>query len=208
MSLLGHTINIITKPKAEWEVIKTETMSIKQIFVGYVCILSAIPAIASFLSLSIIGITISNPFGPSFSFKFSIGAGAITAITSYVLGLVGVYVAAMVVSALAKSFESTPDMGSATKLVAFAYTPSWLAGIFGIYSPISWLSIVGLYSIVLIYFGLGPMMNTPQGKKMGYMIVSAIIVIVIMVVISVIVGIVTPKPSLESLFNQMNFDIK
>jgi hypothetical protein len=202
MSLLNHTMNIITKPKQEWEVIKSEQTTVGSLFSGYICILALIPALASFIGMSIIGFSVLG-----FSFKIPIMWGAISAVASYILGLIGVYVAALVINALAKSFESTPDMLGALKLVAFSYTPMWLCGIFSLYSPISFLGILGLYGLYVMYLGLTPMMNTSPAKRVVYLVVSIIILIVIMFIISLIVGAITTAAVSNSMMNMMKFDI-
>ena len=97
-------------------------------------------------------------------------------------------------------------MNSAVKLVAFAWTPVWLVGIFSIYPPLGILGIVGLYGLYLLYIGLEPMMGTPASKKMVYFIVSILVLIVVYFVIGIIVGIATPKPSLSSYMNQMQYN--
>jgi len=44
----------------------------------------------------------------------------------------------------------------------------WAArSVFAIFPPLAMLAILGLYSLVLLYFGLGPMMKTPDDKKDG-----------------------------------------
>ncbi|HQJ76311.1 MAG TPA: Yip1 family protein [Candidatus Paceibacterota bacterium] len=192
MSLLNHTVGIITKPKVEWEAIKNEPMTIAQVFTGYVAILALIPAIASFIGLSLVGVSIPGFY--NYTIKYSIVGGLINAAVNYIMAFVGVYVAAFIINALASSFESTPNMENAVKLVAFSYTPVWLVGIFSIYPLLGILGILGLYSIYLLYLGLEPMMNTPATKKMAYLIVSIVVLIVIFIVVGLVVNLVTPKP--------------
>lgn len=206
MSLLNHAINIITKPKPEWELIKNEPMTITQVFTGYVAILALIPAIASFIGLSLVGIPVPGFF--TYTIKYPIVSGIINAVASYIMAFVGVYVAAYIINALASNFESTPNMENAVKLVAFSYTPAWIVGIFSIYPPLGVLGILGLYSIYLLYLGLEPMMNTPQSKKTVYLIVSIVILIVVYLVIGLVVTLVTPKPSYSFYYDtptQYNF---
>jgi hypothetical protein len=207
MSLLNHASNILTKPKPEWDVIKNEPISNVQLLTGYVAILALIPAIASFIGLCFIGISVPGFVGiSSFTFKYSITEGIIQAVVSYVMSFVGVYAGAFIINALAKNFESTPNMDNALKLVVFSYTPVWLAGIFAIYPPIAFLGIVGLYSLYLLYLGLEPMMNTPQSKKTVYLVVAILVLIVVYFIIGIIVNIATPKPSVNSIMNQMQYN--
>jgi len=176
MSLLNHITGILLKPKNEWPVIKQESINVNQLFTGYVAILALIPAIASFINL--IGHT----------FKY----GIIYAVVSYIFALVGVYVSAFIINALAPKFESKSNMNNALKLVAFSETPVWIAGIFSIFPPLAVIgSIVSLYALYLLYIGLEPMMETPAHKRTVFFLVTLVVMAVILMVIGgAIVGIV------------------
>jgi hypothetical protein len=194
MNLLNHIVGIITKPKNEWLVIKEEPISASQLYTGYIAILALIPVIATFIGTSLIGVSI---FG--ISYKVPIVSGLITAVISYILSLVGIYLCAFVMNALAPNFESTQNMNNALKLVAFSYTPVWIVGIFSLIPALSLLGILGLYGLYLLYIGLEPMMGTPTPKKVMYLVVTLVIQIVIMVVIGLIVGIFAYKPTYSSI---------
>jgi hypothetical protein len=47
--LIQRVQNILLKPAAEWDVIEAEPATVQGLYVGYICILAAIPAIASIL---------------------------------------------------------------------------------------------------------------------------------------------------------------
>jgi hypothetical protein len=181
--LVARVTNILTKPKQEWPVIAGETTTVASLYAGYIAILAAIPAIAGLISMSFLG-TI---------FRVPIATGVMAAIVSYVLGLAGVYIAAFVIDKLASTFQSQPNFLQALKLVAYAYTAAWVAGIFNIVPVIGFLVVLvgSLYSIYLFYLGLPVMMKTPQDKVIAYMIVSAVIIIIISLVIGGIVGMIT-----------------
>ena len=108
------------------------------------------------------------------------------AIVQYVLGLVGIYVAAVVIDKLAPTFQSQSSTIQALKLVAYASTATWVAGVLNIIPALSVLGILaGLYGIYLFYLGVSPLMKTPSEKVIPYMVVSAIVIIVVMVVVGV-----------------------
>ena len=56
MNIVDRVKNILITPKTEWEIIKGEADSIKDLVMGYVVILAAIPAVASFIGISLIGV--------------------------------------------------------------------------------------------------------------------------------------------------------
>lgn len=182
---------IILSPLTEWPVIAAETTTPKDLYLKYVMILAAIPALASFIGMTMIGVL---------GFKFSIALGLRVAVVSYLMSLVMVWVLAYIIDALAPKYGSEKNFIQSLKLVAYAMTPSWVAGIFGIIPSLAILGLVGgIYALYLLYLGLVPMKNPALEKKGTYFIVSLVCAIVAGFVISLVVGALTPKPSLEGL---------
>jgi hypothetical protein len=191
MGLVDRAKAIMLTPGKEWPVIEQEQTSVAALYQGYIFPLAAIGPIASFIRLSVFGITV--PFVNT-TFRVSPMRGVASAIVSYVLALVGVFVVAKVIDALAPSFGGQKNEMQALKLVTYASTASWLCGIFVVIPGLSVLSILGLYSIYLFWTGLPVMMKNPQEKNLGYCVVAAICVIVIMFVISAVTtGITRPS---------------
>jgi hypothetical protein len=184
MNIVERAKNIILKPNTEWDAVVVEQTSVMKLYTGYIAILAAIPAVATFIQQSVIGIPVPI-YG---SIRMSVSYGLKNAIVAYVLTLVGTYVSALVISALASSFGGVKNDIAALKLVAYAWTPGWVAGIFNI---IPSLSIIGLiasfYGLYLLFVGLPKLMKSPQEKSVAYVIVSGIVMIVVYVVIGVVV---------------------
>ena len=177
MDIVERVKNIIMTPKTEWLVIAAEEPNTAQIFKGYVLPLALIPAIAHIIGLSVIG------RGMMSSFSWGIAMGLI----QFILAFVGVYISAYVIAFLAPRFGSQQDMGRAVQLVAYSYTPAWVAGILSIVPALGVLVFVGgLYGLYLMYLGLPQMMKTPQDKVIGYLVVSIIAMIVIYWIISLL----------------------
>jgi hypothetical protein len=179
-NIIMRVTNILTKPKEEWPVIAGEATSIAALYSGYIVILAAIPAVAAFIQMTIFAAAL---------FRVGMTAGLMTTILSYALTLGGVYLSAFIVDKLAPSFQSQSNMIQALKLVAYAYTASWVAGIFNVIPFLGILFVIagGVYSIYLFYLGLPVMMRTPQDKVIIYMIVSAAVIFVISIVIGFVV---------------------
>jgi hypothetical protein len=181
-SLVERAKKIIVDPKTEWPVIEQESTTTERLYTTYIMPLAAIPVIAQFIGSSIIGITV--PFVGT-TYRIGIVAGIVSAVVSYVFGLVACYLAALVIDKLAPTFESRSDMMQALKLVAYAYTPVWIAGVLLMIPALGMLSILaGLYSIYLFYLGLPVMMKTPDAKVIPYMVVSALVIIVLGIVMA------------------------
>lgn len=186
-SLVDRAKRIITDPKNEWPVIEREQTTVEKLYREYIAILAAIPVVAGLVG----GVLIGSPglFGWS---RTPIVGGVVMAIVMYVLALVGVFVAAFIVDKLAPTFDSQPNQTQALKLVAYAYTPAWVAGVAAIIPVLGTLIglLGGLYSIYLFYLGLPVMMKTPDAKVIPYMLVAAVVIIVLTFVMFMIGGLV------------------
>ena len=181
---IKRVIGILTKPKDEWQVIKNETMSIADMFTKYAIILAAIPAIAGFIGYGLIGISVG--FG---TFRIPLGRCLIWAIFMYALSLVGVYLTAFIMDALASSFGSQKDMNRSLKVVVFSWTPVWIAGILYIIPSIAVIVwIASLYALFLLYIGMKSLKEPPQDKLMGYFIVTLVINVVVLFLVGFIVS--------------------
>lgn len=179
--LVTRIQNIILRPKPEWEVIDGEPTGVGALFTGYAIFLAAIPAVCQAVGSIVFGY---GGFG--FSFRPSPVSAIAHAVVAYVLSLVGVFVLSLIVNALAPSFGGVKDQRQATKVVVYASTASWLAGVFFLIPMLGVLSIVGLYSLYLMYLGLPRLMKAPQDKAMGYLAVTIVCAIVIYLVIGVL----------------------
>ncbi|MEX2662881.1 MAG: Yip1 family protein [Vicinamibacterales bacterium] len=187
-ALKDRVIRILKDPKAEWPVIEAEATTTETLYRSYIAPLAAIPPIATFIGFSIIGVT--APFVGHY--RQGILSGIAGMVVSWVLALAGVYIAALIINKLAPTFESTPNDLQALKLVAYASTASWIAGVFYVIPALSILAILGgLYSIYLFYVGVPVMMKTPESKVIPYMVVSVIVMIVVFFVVGLIAGALT-----------------
>jgi hypothetical protein len=183
MSLQTRVVNIITKPEAEWRVIAAEPADVAGLIRDYAVPLSAIPAVCRFIGMSIVGINV--PFLGMM--RIGIARGLAGAIVSWVLSLVGLWIAALIVEKLAPTFQSKSSPVQAMKLVVYAMTPVWVAGVLNLVPALGVLVLLAaLYAIYLFYLGLPPVMGTPNDKVLPYMAVSAIVVIVVSMVLGVI----------------------
>jgi uncharacterized membrane protein len=186
MNLQTRVINILSKPAQEWPVIASESTDVAALYKEYIIPLAAIPAICGFLGMTLIGVTV--PFMGQM--RTPIASGLAGLIVGYVLSLVGIFLAAFIVDKLAPSFQSSGGIVQALKMVAFASTPSWVAGVLQLLPLLGMLAMLAaLYGVYLFYVGLPSVMRTPPDKVIPYMVVSAIVIIVISVVTASISGI-------------------
>jgi len=183
-NLVQRVINIITKPKQEWEVIATEQPNAMKLIGGYALILALIPAISSFIKYGIIG---SSFMGYT---TRSIGSGIQTGLVQLLSAVIGVYLLAWVIDQLAPSFESEKNFGRSLQLAVYASTPQWIAGILLLFSTTMSLlvMVIGLYAIYLFAVGLPILKNTPKDKVVGYVALTIIAMIVIGLLLGLILG--------------------
>lgn len=174
-AIIKRVIGLVTKPKEEWQTIKNENMTVADMFTKYALILAAIPAIAGFIGYTVIGVS----FGLG-TIRIPVGRSLLWSILTYIFSLAGVYLLAFIIDALAPSFGSTKNMVVSLKVVIFAYTASWVAGIFFIIPALGILAmLVSLYTLFLLYTGMEILKEVPKDKMVGYFAVTIIISIVI-----------------------------
>jgi hypothetical protein len=166
MNLVERVKNILLTPKEEWARIEPEPATVQSLYVGYIMILAAIGPVALLLR--------------------TLGIGLPIAIVTYVIALAVAYLMALIVDVLAPTFGGEKNFIQSLKLTAYAYTASWIAGIFqllGVFAGIIGL-LAGLYSFYTFYLGVPTMKKCPQDKAAGY----TIVVVLCGIVLSVVLG--------------------
>lgn len=182
MSLMERAKKIVLQPKTEWPVIDAEQTTTGALYTGYIIPLAAIGPIASIIGWSVFGMSL--PFLGSFRIPIAYAVRA--AVVSYIAGLIGVYVLALIIDALAPTFGGQKNQIQALKVAAYSATAAWLAGIFSIFPALAILGLVGLYSLYLLFLGLPVLMKAPEDKAMGYTVVVILCAIVLGILVSYI----------------------
>ena len=190
MSLVERVKRILLSPKTEWEVIDTEQVTPADLYTRYIMPLAAIGPIAHLIGSTVFGMPI--PFVGTY--RVPIGSAITQAIVAYVLSLASIYVLALIIDALAPTFNGQRSQIQALKVAAYSMTASWLAAIFGLVPALSPLALLGLYSLYLLYLGLPILMKTPRDKAVGYIAVVIIIAIVLAMVIGAVGAMFTTIP--------------
>jgi hypothetical protein len=175
MDIVARAKNMIMAPQEEWRAVASEATDIPTIFMSYVLPLAAIPAAANFI------------FMLEFIRLFGFGHAIASAITAYILSIVGVGIFAFVAAKVAPSFGGRDSLTDGTKLAAYGATAGWVGSIFIIIPLIGWIAALaaGIYTLYLIYIGIEPTMTVPAERRGIY----ALIVIVVAIVIRVLIGV-------------------
>jgi hypothetical protein len=180
--LIERVKNILLTPKTEWPVIAAEPETVAGLYKNYILILAAIPAVIGFIQSSLIGTTVPIV---NISVKIPIGAGLVQALLVYGLSLGLIYVLSLIVDALAPNFGGEKSQVQALKVIAYAWTPSWVAAIVSIIPLLGILAALAalVYCIYLLYLGLPHTMKVPQERSGGYTAVTIILGLVLSVVV-------------------------
>ena len=178
-AIIDRVKNILLKPKETLALAKAEQPSMQDLIV-YLAIVAIPTLIGIIIGYGVVGI---GGFG--YHFRVPIGGAITLGILQYVLAIVGIIILGYIVNALAPTFSSKPNQIQATKLVAYTATPWLVAGILYIFPPLSILVILaGIYGLYIMYLGMPVFMETPEDKKLIYLIVSIVVYIIIMAVVS------------------------
>ena len=184
MALLERVKRILLTPKEEWQVIDSEPATPASLYTGYIIPLAAMGPIAQAIGYSVFGVSV--PFMGTY--RTPVGSAITGAVVTFALTLLGVYVLALVIDALAPTFSGTRNQIQALKVAAYSSTASWLAGIFALVPGLRVLGILGLYSLYLLYLGLPVLMKSPQEKALGYTVVVIIAAIVLFMLVGLVAG--------------------
>ena len=187
MDLVARVKGILLAPKTEWDVIEGESATVGSLYTSYVMPLAAIPAIAGFIGLTLIGYSVLGT-----TYRYPLVSGIEQAILMYVLSLVGTFVLALIIDALAPNFGGQKNQVQALKVAAYASTATWVAGVFTILPALAVLNILGLYSLYLLFLGLPRLMKAPQDRAMPYTVVVIIGAIAVFILVGAISRTVIP----------------
>jgi hypothetical protein len=177
--LINRVKAIITTPGAEWPKIAADTNSPKDILIKYALPLMLIGPICSVLG------SLIAPYG------FGLSYYLVTAVVGFLLGIAMLYALAAIANFLAPKFGGKEDYASAFELVAYSWTPVWLAGVLGLLigvaPAIALLIYVALaYGLYLFYLGAGQQMSIPKDKNGTYLAVYIVSAIILYIVIGAI----------------------
>ena len=161
--------NILFTPEQEWLRIDTEESTFVAIFRNYILLLAVIPSAAGFLGSLFRG----NNFFLSLIWTFFF----------YILSVVGVYVTVKIVDFLATNLNIEHEHIKIHKLIAYSFTPFFLAGIVLIIPPLFWLSLLGLYGIFVLYIGVNVLLKPNDEERYTFIILTTITIIIIIVVV-------------------------
>jgi len=191
MGLVDRARNIIVTPRTEWPVIAAEGGTVGDIYRNYVVPLALIPAVCGFIGMSVLGFSMGEG-----RMRMPFFSGLVMAALQFGLGLLIVYLVALVIDALAPRFGGRKGMLPAFKLAAYSYTPAWLTGVFLLVPVLGFLAILGLYGIYLLYVGAPRLMGVAESKAGLFTAVVVLIALVMSFILSLVIASLMPMPAM------------
>ncbi len=182
-TMLERAWNILVSPRDEWTRIANEHASPSSLYVGYAAPLVGLAAVMSFLQRCLIGtwMPLSSRLAkaaPSEALQF--------AVSSFLYGLVGLFVLALIIHLLAPAFGARRNLGQAMKAAVYSATPACVGSVFALLPLLG--ALIGLmlmlYGVYVLYVGLVPVMGAPRERAVGY----TAGVIAVMLVLGVLVA--------------------
>lgn len=169
--------NFITSPVEEWQVIKEEQASRSGVVRNYVLPFIFLLAITTFLGIFL------------FRNYVTISIMVLGAVVTSLGAFLSIYISAYIINELAPRFESKKDFTSSFKLATYSYTAVFIThSIASLLLPLFFIVIFGLYSIYILWMGLGPMMETPKESRLIYGIICSITILVVYVLLNTGLG--------------------
>jgi hypothetical protein len=156
LELVKRVRAIVSTPQTEWPAVAGESNDI--LAIRYVAILALIPALARLIGGWLIG-----GYTPLLS-------ALVGAVVAYALSFGVVFAVALVVDLFAPKFGGQRSYSSALRLTAYSFTPPWLAGLVLLVPGASFLILLGLYGLYLMWIGLPVLMQAPRERALAYII--------------------------------------
>jgi uncharacterized membrane protein len=166
---------IIVRPAPTWDVIETEPATVRSLYVGYILPLSAIGPVCHAVGILAFGTRGALGLGYRPPVATVVGAAAL----NWLFSLVGAYLVALAIDAMAPLFGARRDFVRSLKLVAYATTAAWIAGAFSLFPPLSILFVLGAaYSLYLLHLGLPRLMKVEGDKALIFKVCAAAVALI------------------------------
>lgn len=178
MNLIDRVKNILLTPQKEWHVINSEPGITANITTTYLLPLTLIGALAAFIGFGFLGVGIGV-------FKIAgVGWGIKMALGYAFRSILGVFIMAFIIDALASNFGSEKNFDKSFQVAAYSATAGLVGGIFFIVPALSILALLAsLYGLYLLYLGLPILKKTPADKAVSYFVVVLVVSIIVWVIL-------------------------
>ena len=109
------------------------------------------------------------------------------AINSFITSLIVFLLGTCIVELVGTGCGSKKNVGRSAQLVAYSFTPAWVAGIFLLLPSLHGLMALGLYGVYLFYLGIPELKPGRRDQRITYTIISAILIIVLRFLVGLLI---------------------
>lgn len=170
--------NLILNPQVEWVRIEAETISKREIVKSYVVPFVILFSICSFIGSSLFSLQ-----------PYTLGIIITKILVSGVLLIGGVYLSSLIINELTGSFAIPGNSNATFKLISYSFTSFFIAAcMVGLLPDYTILSLLGLHSIYLFWIGANSVLKVPEASKVGFVVVSFLIIVGIFAILSLIIS--------------------
>jgi len=167
-ALANRVGNMLLHPMTEWQVIKDESATYKDVLFRYVAVLAVIPPAASIAGRYILDRKISDSVIQS-----TFGYIVLTNLLWYCMYVLNVVIAGAVITAIVTTPESRWSGLQGFKIAAYSFTPFYVAGLIAVFPYMGWILYVAIfYSIFLLYQGIIFLLSARRRRAAAYAIAS------------------------------------
>jgi hypothetical protein len=178
--------DLMLAPTRAWEAIADERGEPVALTKSYVAPLAAVPAICGLIGRVAVGESLMGVTDKPHTVA-GVAAAFGEATLGFALAIGGVWLLALVINGLAPLFGGVRDFRRAFAVAAYAGTPAWVFGMFGLFPALGWLIMLlgALWSFVLLYLGLPRLMRPAPDKAVSYFATALLTVLALAVVSAV-----------------------
>jgi Na+/melibiose symporter-like transporter len=177
--VFNRAVKLILNSKTEWNSILTETLTRRSVIKNY-----ALPWMVIMVVCCFIGESLFESRN-IFSIQYVLTKGIIIFAVTYI----GIYVSSLIINELTTSFNSKKDTEAVFKLVIYSCTGYFIASSLTLLlPPLPILMAFALYSLYLFWEGSTILLGTPDDNKVGFVVVSSLIMLGIYAILSLIIN--------------------
>ncbi len=161
--------NILLRPAREWQVIKEERTTPKEILLRHVAALAAVPPVCAVLDRIL--------FGGRIAGSQPLGYVVTTNLVWYLVIIANIVITSVVFTAIIASSEHRRMEREGLQLAAYSFTPLFLVPVVMIAPRLSWMIYLTIvYSVYLLTLGIRALTTAGKGRAAWLAAVSVALV--------------------------------
>jgi len=155
--------NILVRPKSEWDVIDREKPKVLRLIFGHLLILSVIPFVSAFIGYWLIGRPVNDRWYRDYHYGLSSG------LACFLISFIAPVIAAIIINNICPKYNIAKGFKLIMRLTAYSLTPMIIANAFFLIPYFRFMAFVlGLYGIIIIWFGTIKIMRTSKEKHLVF----------------------------------------